>query len=69
MTQQTREHREIIAIIMAAAAGEASADQLAQISRRILEGDMWSTFVLDLMSQEAWLCWHASQACATEQAA
>jgi hypothetical protein len=67
MTQQTREHREIIAIVMAAAAGEASADQLAQISRRILEDDAWRTFVLDLMSQEAWLCWHASQACATEQ--
>src|SRR4051812_37636554 len=67
MTQQTREHREIIAIIVAAAAGEASADQLAQISRRVLEDDAWSTFVLELMGQEAWLCWHASQACSTEQ--
>jgi hypothetical protein len=62
MTRQTREQREIIAIVMAAAAGEASAEQLARISRLALEDDRWSTFLLELMSQEAWLCWHASEA-------
>jgi hypothetical protein len=62
MIRETREQREIIAIVMAAGAGEASADQLARISRMVLEDDRWSMFVLELMSQEAWLCWHASQA-------
>ena len=62
MTRQTREEREVIAIVMAAAAGEASPEQLARISRLVLKDDQWSTFVLELMSQEAWLCWHASQA-------
>jgi hypothetical protein len=62
MTRQTREQREIIVIVMAAAAGEASAEQLARISRLALEDDRSSTFLLELMSQEAWLWWHASEA-------
>lgn len=65
MTRHTRKQQEIIAIVMAAAAGEASAEQLARISRLVLEDDQSSTFVLQLMSQEAWLTWHASEARAT----
>jgi hypothetical protein len=66
MSRQMREQQEIISIVMAAAEGEATAEQLARISGLVLEDDQWSTFVLQLMSQEAWLTWHGSEARATE---
>src|SRR5262245_15861636 len=65
MTRPTREEREVIGTLIAATAGEASSEQLAQVSRLVLNDDRWSTLVLEVMSQEAWLCWHASQARAT----
>jgi hypothetical protein len=67
VTRNTSEQQEMIAIVMAAAAGEATEEQLARISRLVVEDDELSMFVLQLLSQEAWLTWHGSQARATEE--
>ncbi len=69
MTQLTREQQEIVTIVMSAAAGEATDEQLSRISRLVIESDELRLFVVQLLSQEAWLTWHGSQARATEDRA
>jgi hypothetical protein len=67
--RDARQQQEIISIVMAAAAGEASDEQLSRISRLVLEDEEASIFALQLLSQEAWLTWHASQAQGVERQA
>src|SRR5262245_43749271 len=62
MTSLTREQQEIVMIVMSAAAGEATDEQLARISQLVIENEELRLFTLQLLSQEAWLAWHGSQA-------
>src|SRR3954453_7380716 len=62
MMVHSRKQQEILTILLAATTGDATEKELMQLSRLVLEDDDWQAFVLDVMGQEAWLTWHASQA-------
>jgi ferric-dicitrate binding protein FerR (iron transport regulator) len=53
-----REHQAAV-IVMAAVAGEATLEQLHTLNAWIEQDPELGSFVIDLISQEAWLSWHA----------
>jgi hypothetical protein len=62
MTGINRQQQEVVAILMAAVSGEATEEQLERVSQLILSDEEWAAFVLNVMTQEAWLTWHGSKA-------
>src|SRR5262245_4228029 len=56
MTDQARQH-EAASILMAAVAGEASQDELAQLNQWIRDDHELAELVVEIVGQEAWLSW------------
>ena len=58
MNMREQNERDIARIILAAAADEASQRELEELNELIADQPQVAKFVVDLMSQEAWLNWH-----------
>lgn len=61
MTAPNDQHkREALETILAAAAGDATEEQLARLSQFVVEDAELREFVVEALSQEAWLTWHGT---------
>lgn len=61
MTERELLEREVMEIVLAAAAGEATDLQLTRLSELILHDESLALFAVQLWNQEAWLSWQGSQ--------
>ena len=61
MSDEKRRKRELLEIVLAATAGDATDEQLARLSELLVGDPALAQYGVELLSQEAWLNWHGSQ--------
>jgi len=61
MSDEKRLKREVLEIVLAATAGDATEEQRAQLSAMVVSDPALARYAVELMNQEAWLNWHGSQ--------